>query len=105
MHWSIYDWVAGNKAKLAVDPRGSSTSIFQFRWVVGAPDNETALEWAKKFTLEGIAQRIECAFLVLHGENDRIVPLAEAKKRQSERGAEPMEVDSSLTSQPSLSSA
>jgi dienelactone hydrolase len=79
MHWSIYDWVAGNKAKLAVDPRKSSTSIFQFRWVVGAPDNETALEWAKKFTLEGVAQNIECAFLVLHGENDRIVPLEEAK--------------------------
>src|SRR5262249_15196820 len=80
MHWNSYDWVAGNKAKLAADPRTSSTSIFQFRWVVGAPDNETALEWAKKFTLEGVAQRIECAFLVLHGENDRIVPLAEAKK-------------------------
>src|SRR5262245_61104193 len=80
MHWSIYEWVAGNKARLAVDPRTSSTSIFQFRWVVGAPDNETALEWAKKFTLEGVAQRIECAFLVLHGENDRIVPLAEARK-------------------------
>jgi dienelactone hydrolase len=79
MHWSIYDWVAGNKAKLAVDPRTSSTSIFQFRWVVGAPDNETALEWSKKFTLEGIAQNIECAFLVLHGENDRIVPLDAAK--------------------------
>jgi dienelactone hydrolase len=79
MHWSIYDWVAGNKAKLAVDPRTSSTSIFQFRWVVGAPDNETALEWAKKFTLEGVAQNIRCAFLVLHGANDRIVPLAEAR--------------------------
>jgi dienelactone hydrolase len=79
MHWNIYDWVAGNKAKLAVDPRTSSTSIFQFRWVVGAPDNETALEWAKKFTLEGVAQNIECAFLVLHGENDRIVPLDAAK--------------------------
>ena len=79
MHWSIYDWVAGNKAKLAVDPRTSSTSIFQFRWVVGAPDNATALEWAKKFTLEGVAQNIECAFLVLHGENDRIVPLSEAR--------------------------
>src|SRR5262249_38110375 len=70
MHWNIYDWVAGNKAKLAADPRTSSTSIFQFRWVVGAPDNETALERAKTFTLEGVAQRIECAFLVLHGEND-----------------------------------
>ena len=79
MHWSIYEWVAGNKARLAVDPRTSSTSIFQFRWVVGAPDNETALEWAKKFTLEGVAQNIECAFLVLHGENDRIVPLDAAK--------------------------
>jgi len=79
MHWSIYEWVAGNKAKLAVDPRTSSTSIFQFRWVVGAPDNETALEWSKKFTLEGIAQNIECAFLVLHGENDRIVPLEAAQ--------------------------
>src|SRR5215470_9861391 len=79
MHWSIFDWVAGNKAKLAADPRTSSTSIFQFSWVVGAPDNETALEWAKKFTLEGIAQNIECAFLVLHGENDRIVPLDAAR--------------------------
>jgi dienelactone hydrolase len=80
MHWSIHEWVAGNKARLAVDPRTSSTSLFQFRWVVGAPDNETALEWSKKFTLEGVAQQIECAFLVLHGENDRIVPLSEAKK-------------------------
>jgi dienelactone hydrolase len=75
MHWSIHEWVAGNKARLAVDPRTSSTSIFQFRWVVGAPDNETA----KMFTLEGVAQDIECAFLVLHGENDRIVPLAAAQ--------------------------
>ena len=79
MHWSIHEWVAGNKARLAVDPRTSSTSIFQFRWVVGAPDNETALEWSRKFTLEGVAQSIECAFLVLHGENDRIVPVQEAR--------------------------
>ena len=46
---------------------------------VGAPDNETALEWAKKFTLEGVAQNIQCAFLVLHGENDRVVPLDAAR--------------------------
>jgi dienelactone hydrolase len=87
MHWDLYEWVAGNKARLAVDPRTSSTSIFQFRWVVGAPDNETALEWAKRFTLEGIAQRIECPFLVLHGENDRIVPLDQAKKLYEKVGS------------------
>ena len=41
----------------------------------------------KKFTLEGVAQRIECPFLVLHGENDRIVPLDEAKKLFERVGA------------------
>jgi len=88
MHWSIYDWVAGNKARLALDPRTSSTSIFQFRWVVGAPDNATALEWAKKFTLEGVAENIRCAFLVLHGANDRIVPLAEARQLYERVGSQ-----------------
>ena len=87
MHWDLYEWVAGNKARLAVDPKTSSTSIFQFRWVVGAPDNATALEWAKRFTLEGIAERIECPFLVLHGENDRIVPLDQAKKLYDKVGS------------------
>jgi dienelactone hydrolase len=92
MHWSIYEWVSGNKAALAADPRKSSTSIFQFRWVVGAPDNETALEWAKKFTLEGVAEKIECPFLVLHGENDRIVPLSEAKKLYERVGSKNKEL-------------
>ena len=92
MHWNIYDWVAENKARLAVDPRKSSTSLFQFRWVVGAPDNETALEWAKKFTLEGIAQNIECAFLVLHGENDRIVPLQAAQTLYERVGSKRKEI-------------
>ncbi len=78
MHWPIYDWVAGNKKLLAQDERTSSTSIFQFRWVVGAPDNETALEIAKTFDLEGVAQKVECPFLILHGENDQIVPMEAA---------------------------
>ena len=77
MHWNVYDFVIGHAPK---DPRQTSGSTFQFRWVVGAPDNETALEWAKKFTLEGIAHQIECPILVLHGENDRVVPVAAAHK-------------------------
>ncbi|MFL6974544.1 MAG: alpha/beta hydrolase family protein [Xanthobacteraceae bacterium] len=79
MHWDLHGWQADVKARLANDAKTSFTSNFQFRWVIGAPDNETALEWAKRFTLEGAAERIECAFLVVHGENDRIVPVAEAK--------------------------
>ena len=80
MHWNLCDFMTRHKTDNAVDPRLSSASVFQFRWVVGAPDNDTALEWAKKFTLEGIAHQIDCPILILHGENDRIVPLEEAKK-------------------------
>ena len=56
MHWNIYDFVTGHAP---TDPRQTSGSTFQFRWVVGAPDNETALEWAKKFTLEGVADKVD----------------------------------------------
>ena len=77
MHWNVYDFVKGHAP---ADPRQTSGSTFQFRWVVGAPDNETALEWAKKFTLEGVAEKVTCPILILHGENDRVVPLAEARK-------------------------
>jgi fermentation-respiration switch protein FrsA (DUF1100 family) len=48
--------------------------------VTGAPDVATALEWSKKFTLEGVAEKVECPILILHGENDRLVPLEEARK-------------------------
>jgi len=79
MFWDMHAWQAEIKARLATDARSSFTSAFQFRWVIGAPDNPTALEWAKKFSLEGIAQKIECPALILHGESDRVVPLQEAK--------------------------
>jgi alpha-beta hydrolase superfamily lysophospholipase len=87
MHWNMQTWLTTSKAQLATDARSSSTSIFQFRWVIGAPDNATALEWAKNFSLEGIAQKIECPVLILHGENDRIVPLKEAKTLYEKIGA------------------
>ena len=77
MHWNVYDFVKGHAP---ADPRQTSGSTFQFRWVVGAPDNATALEWAKKFTLEGVADKVTCPILILHGESDRVVPLAEARK-------------------------
>jgi dienelactone hydrolase len=79
MHWDMHAWQKDVKAKLAANPKTSFSSDFQFRWVLGAPDNQTALEWARRFTLEGIAQNIECPFLIVHGENDRIVPLESAK--------------------------
>jgi dienelactone hydrolase len=89
MHWNVYDFVKGHAP---TDPRKTSASTFQFRWVVGAPDNETALEWSKKFTLEGVADKVTCPFLILHGENDRVVPLDAAKKLHGALGSKVKEL-------------
>ena len=49
MHKNVYEFVKGHAP---TDPRQTTASTFQFRWVTGAPDNATALEWAKRYTLE-----------------------------------------------------
>jgi dipeptidyl aminopeptidase/acylaminoacyl peptidase len=74
MHWSIYDWVDTIRRTVAVDATKSAQSYFQVPWVFGAKDLDEALEMAKKFDLTDIAPKLRCPFLVLHGENDRIVP-------------------------------
>ena len=76
MHKNVYEFFKGHAP---TDPRQTSASTFQFRWVVGAPDNATALEWAKRYTLDGIGDRVTCPVLILHGGNDRIVPVSAAQ--------------------------
>jgi dienelactone hydrolase len=75
MHWSVYDFVTSHGV---ADPTRASSSTFQWRWVVGAKDDAEALAIAKKFTLAGVADKVECPFLVLHGQDDRVVPVASA---------------------------
>ncbi len=49
-------------------------------WVYGAKDVEEAGRKIAAMTLEGVAEKIECPLLVVHGENDRQVPVDQAKK-------------------------
>ncbi len=87
MHWDLHGWQRGIKKALARDSKSSFSSQFQFRWVIGAPDNDAAMERAKQFSLKGIAERIVCPTLVMHGENDRIVPVEEARTLYENIGA------------------
>ncbi len=80
MHWSLEEWVDGIRRMVRDDPKKSAQSHFQVPWVFGAKDLDEAVDMAKKFNLAGVAGSIECPFLVVHGENDRIVPLDSAKK-------------------------
>lgn len=53
---------------------------FQLPWVLGVADMDAAMTKLKDYTLEGVAQRIQCPFLVVHGENDTIVPVDYARR-------------------------
>ena len=39
----------------------------------------TMFEIAKKMTLKGVAEKITCPFLIVHGENDRLSPARDAE--------------------------
>jgi pimeloyl-ACP methyl ester carboxylesterase len=80
MHWDMEEWVDTIRQAVKSDAKKSAQSHFQVPWVFGAKDLDHAVEMAKQFNLAGVAGNIECPFLVLHGENDRIVPLGSARK-------------------------
>jgi dienelactone hydrolase len=54
--------------------------VDQLLWVFGKKTTEEVLEVAKQMTLEGVADKITCPLLVVHGENDRQTPLWHAEK-------------------------
>ncbi len=49
-------------------------------WVFGVETTDAALAKLEGFRLDGVVQQIECPFLLTHGEGDRQIPLALARK-------------------------
>jgi pimeloyl-ACP methyl ester carboxylesterase len=78
MHWNMAEWVGGIRRAVRTDAKTSAQSHFQVPWAFGAQDLDEAVEMAKRFNLADVVARIECPLLVVHGENDRIVPLESA---------------------------
>jgi alpha-beta hydrolase superfamily lysophospholipase len=67
--------------------KNASSAAFQLPWVLGTPDMDSAMEKVKDFKLAGIAEMIECPTLIVHGENDTIVPAHWAEKLFAAVGA------------------
>jgi dienelactone hydrolase len=79
MWWDMHAWLVRSQEQMK---KGAlATSHFQVPWVFGVPDLDfsKAVDLMKNFNLEGIAQKVTCPFLVMHGANDRIIPPDEAK--------------------------
>ncbi len=49
-------------------------------WVFGGETIEDTMKIVRQMTLEGVADKITCPLLIVHGENDRQVPLWHAEK-------------------------
>ncbi len=81
LHWDLHGWQAEIKRKQDADPKSVAQSTFHFRWIMGCiDDGNAALEKARRFSLVDVAPRISCPFLVVHAENDKVVPVASAHK-------------------------
>jgi dienelactone hydrolase len=62
--------------------RNASLSVppHHLLWVTGTDDYEEALGRIEGFRLDGVAQKVQCPFLLTHGTEDEQVPLADARK-------------------------
>jgi len=80
LHWDLAEWQREIKRRHDSDPKTTAQSTFHFRWIMGVPDMDAAIEKAAKFSLVDVAPKIDCPFLIVHAEDDRVVPVASAHK-------------------------
>lgn len=69
----LEDLASGKVPSLSVPPE-------HLQWVLGVDSTAAALKVLEGFRLDGIVQRMQCPFLLLHGEGDEQIPLATAHK-------------------------
>ena len=83
-HWDLAGFQRGVRDRARAAGQGGSQTIaqsnFQFRWVVGAPDDDAAIAIAERFDVAGAAARVARPFLVTHGAEDRVIPVANASR-------------------------
>lgn len=69
--------------RILADPnaaRSVSGWVEHAKWVYGSDDLDVVRARIAEMTLEGVAERITCPLLVVHGENDRQVPTDQAER-------------------------
>ena len=64
-----------------------TSARFQLPWVLGVPDMDAAMEKLENYRLAGIAEKIECPLLIVHGQHDTIVPVENANKLYAAGGS------------------
>jgi dienelactone hydrolase len=85
---AIYDWHESWLRRLNIAPATSIASPAHHLFnVLGVENWEQALERLKTYSLRGIAKQITCDFLIVHGEDDKHIPLVDAQALYNEAGS------------------
>lgn len=93
LHWDLAAWQAEIKRKQETDPKNTAQSTFHFRWIMGCiDDGNAAIEKAKGFSLANVADKITGPFLIVHAQDDKIVPVANAHKLYEAVGSQRKEL-------------
>ena len=74
---------AGSHGRILRDPNAARSVtgwVDHALWYYGAATPDEAYATIAKMTLEGVAEHIACPLLVVHGANDRQVPLEQAER-------------------------
>ena len=75
------------------NPRGAvPTPTAHALAVMGAETLEEVAEKLERWNLEGVADKISCPFLILHGENDALIPTEDAVRFHDEVGSSQKEL-------------
>jgi dienelactone hydrolase len=77
--WGAFHDLLDVAANLAITGAHSAPP-FQIPWVFGIDDQAELAHFARQFTLDGVAEKIVCPLLVIHGADDRQVPVEQAHR-------------------------
>jgi pimeloyl-ACP methyl ester carboxylesterase len=77
--WGAFHDLLDVAANLAATGAHSAPP-FQIPWVFGIDDQDALAHHAQLFTLDGVAEKLTCPLLVIHGADDRQVPVEQARR-------------------------
>lgn len=88
----IWDWGATWEKRWATRSKTVSVPWFQLPWVMGTETMEEGLERVKQWTLVDVLPKMTQPFLLVHGEDDRQIPVEDAHKAFEAAGSDDKEL-------------
>jgi dipeptidyl aminopeptidase/acylaminoacyl peptidase len=79
-HFDYHENWTVRRRELDSGGKKASSAKFQLPWVLGVPDMEAAMKKLEDYRLAGVAEKITCPILVVHGVHDTIVPYKYAEQ-------------------------